>query len=104
MRDDDEVEQVPAFFPVLKYNSSSFADVLEFLWHQCMQFPNPNYVLVLPTLSMLDVLRGPQSIQKMTSAGSGELPCLVIFRDFMVHCAVPGREIRNLKKGSKKVP
>ena len=51
---------------------------------------------------MLDVLHGPQSIQKKTSAGSGELPCLVIFRDFVVHCAV--LRDSKLEKGSKKVP
>ena len=33
-------------------------------------------------------------------SGSGELPYLAIFRDFIVHSAV----LRNLKKGPKRVP
>ena len=41
-----------------------------------------------------------QSIHKKMGSGSGELPYLAIFRDFIVHSAV----LRNLKfeKGSKK--
>ena len=48
----------------------------------------------------LDKLTSLQSIHKKMGPGSGELPYLAIFRDFIVHSAV----LRTLKfeKGSKK--